>query len=76
VAPDPSTAFTTRTGIVSTYDDHRGDGMIVEADGATWWFHCTSIADGSRSIDAGTPVSFAVRPGPTGLEASRVSPRR
>ncbi len=68
-------AFGTRTGRVTTFDDHVGTGTVTADDvDESWFFHCTRIADGSRTIAVGTWVMFEVVPGPTGLEA--VSVRR
>ena len=63
-------AFGGQSGRVASFDDHVGAGT-VEADETsdTWFFHCTRIADGSRTIAPGTWVTFDVAPGPTGLEA-------
>ena len=65
-----SSAFGSWTGRVASFDDHVGAGT-VRADGTDliWGFHCTRIADGSRSIPEGAYVSFEVVPGPAGLEA-------
>ncbi|MEI7618044.1 MAG: hypothetical protein WCK14_05435 [Actinomycetota bacterium] len=46
-------------GTVADFDDPRGLGHIA-ADGVEYPFHCVSLADGSRSIVVGTPVSFVV----------------
>lgn len=73
-AHDPATAFTRRSGIVATFDDHVGAGTIAEDGQPDWPFHCTSIADGSRTIAVGTAVSFRVTAGPNGLEAFAVGP--
>lgn len=68
-------AFDTRIGRVTTFDDHVGVGTVTaDDDDEAWFFHCTRIADGSRTIAVGTWVMFEVVPGPTGLEA--VSLRR
>jgi cold shock CspA family protein len=68
-------AFTDRTGVVATFDDHEGAGTVRDATSdEVWPFHCTRIADGSRTIAAGTPVAFRVELGPTGLEAVAVAP--
>ena len=70
-----SSVFTERRGSVASFDDRVGAGTVTDSDGAgTWWFHCTSIADGSRSIPEGTVVSFRIEPGPTGVEATRIRP--
>jgi cold shock CspA family protein len=41
------------TGTVTTFDEARGVGEIAADDGTTYPFHCTQIADGTRTIDAG-----------------------
>ncbi|MBX3313468.1 MAG: cold shock domain-containing protein [Actinobacteria bacterium] len=73
-AHDPSTAYTERRGTVVLFDDHAGLGTIAEDDQPDWPFHCTSIADGTRTIAVGTEVTFRVRPGPTGLEPFEIAP--
>lgn len=63
-------------GTVTAFDDPRGLGEVTATDGAAYPFHCTAIADGTRTIVVGTAVSFEVRPGPMGRwEAARISPR-
>jgi CspA family cold shock protein len=52
-------------GVVAAFDEARGLGTL-ESDGQTYPFHCTQIADGSRTIAVGTAVSFEVRPGGMG----------
>jgi cold shock CspA family protein len=52
-------------GIVVSFDGPVGLGQIV-SDGADYPFHCTQIADGSRSIEVGAAVTFEVRPGRLG----------
>jgi CspA family cold shock protein len=51
---------TGRRGVVSSFDEAVGLGSITGADGADYPFHCIEIADGSRSIEEGTDVSFDV----------------
>ncbi len=41
-----------------SFDEQRGLGEIVTDEGAVYPFHCTVIADGSRSIPVGTAVEF------------------
>lgn len=53
-------------GAVSAFDDHVGLGEVTTADGAVHPFHCTAIADGTRSIVVGTSVTFAVVAGRSG----------
>jgi cold shock CspA family protein len=63
------------TGRVAGYDDHRGRGEIEVGGDFRFPFHCTAIADGSRSIAEGTPVQFRLVIGPLGaLEATAVAP--
>jgi cold shock CspA family protein len=66
----------TATGQVSAFDEHRGLGEITAGDGVVYPFHCTEIADGTRTIAVGAPVAFEVVPGPLGRwEASEIKPR-
>lgn len=46
---------------MASFDEARGLGEI-EADGARYPFHCTAILDGSRTIEVGREVAFALRP--------------
>ena len=61
-------------GTVARFDAARGLGEITGDDGATYPFHSTVIADGSRSIEVGAVVVFEVIPGHLGRwEAAAVS---
>ena len=61
------------TGVVVAFDELRGLGVIRGDDGADVPFHCTAIADGSRTVETGRRVSFEVVPGLLGRwEASGV----
>jgi cold shock CspA family protein len=53
-------------GRVSAFDEHRGMGEISADDGAVYPFHCTVIADGTRTIAVGAVVEFAVIAGHLG----------
>lgn len=53
----------TRTGTVVEFDEPVGLGVVSEPDGTRHPFHCTAIADGSRDIAVGTPVTFRLTPG-------------
>jgi cold shock CspA family protein len=57
---------TVRQGRVERFDERRGLGVVAADDGAAYPFHCTRIADGSRSVPVGAAVSFTVAPGPQG----------
>jgi cold shock CspA family protein len=60
-------------GHVVSFDDPRGVGEVETADGRRLFFHCTAIADGTRTIPAGVAVEFDVIAGPTGRsEASSI----
>jgi cold shock CspA family protein len=55
------------SGVVAEFDEHKGYGTVREVDGAReLFFHCTEIADGSRTIDVGTAVTFEVVAGHLG----------
>jgi cold shock CspA family protein len=59
-------AFETGAGVVEEFDEPRGWGTIVADDGDVLPFHCTAIADGSRTVEAGRRVQFNVVPGLSG----------
>ena len=62
-------------GTVEAFDEAAGLGVVTSDDGSTYPFHCTQIAGGGRSIDAGTPVEFVVSPGHLGRwEARELTP--
>lgn len=64
-----------RTGTVTAFDDPRGLGEVTDEDGRVLPFHCTAIADGSRTIEVGTAVRFEVRAGlPGRWEAAAIEP--
>jgi cold shock CspA family protein len=66
-------SFGEASGTVTAFDAQAGLGEVIAEDGATYPFHCTAIADGSRTIDAGTPVTFTVVAGHLGrLEATDI----
>ena len=62
-------------GIVVAFDEQKGYGTVRDEDGVEYFFHCTQIADGSRSIAAGAGVSFQVVAGRLGRwEAAELTP--
>lgn len=67
-------SFGPARGVVESFDADVGLGVIVADDGGRWPFHCTVIADGTRTIDVGAEVGF-VRTwgGPGRWEAAAVS---
>jgi len=50
------------SGVVTEFDEPRGLGTITADDGSVHPFHCTQIADGTRTIDAGQRVRFELLP--------------
>ncbi len=65
--------YGTAHGTVSSFDEASGLGVITGDDGAAYPFHCTAIADGTRTIDRGRRVEFTIAAGHLGrLEATDV----
>jgi cold shock CspA family protein len=63
------------TGVVESFDEPRGLGEVRADDGAVLPFHCTAIADGSRTVPVGQPVRFTVVAGRLGRwEATQLIP--
>ncbi|HKH05764.1 MAG TPA: cold shock domain-containing protein [Acidimicrobiales bacterium] len=58
--------FARGAGAVEDFDDPRGLGTIRDDDGDELPFHCTAIADGTRTIEVGRRVTFAVVAGRRG----------
>ena len=64
-------------GTVERFDNAAGLGVVKAADGRRYPFHCTQIADGTRTIDEGAAVEFAVEAGHMGRwEARALTPVR
>ena len=62
-------------GTVTEFDDHRGIGTVTTEAGEALLFHCTAVADGTRTIAEGTAVVVEVAPGlPGRWEAVLVTP--
>jgi CspA family cold shock protein len=62
-------------GVVAAFDDDKGWGTVRAADGHELFFHCTAIADGTRTIPVGTEVAFEIVAGRRGQwEAAAVTP--
>jgi len=62
-------------GTVTEFDAARGWGAVTDDDGTRAEFHCTQIADGSRSIAVGTAVRYRLAPGHLGRwEAAAIRP--
>jgi cold shock protein len=65
-------------GTVATFDDAKGFGTVRDdATGEEHFFHCTAIADGTRTIGVGAVVTFDVVAGRNGQwEARAIKPNR
>ncbi len=60
------------TGPVVDFDEAKGYGSVEDtSSGARYFFHCTQIADGTRSIAVGAEVDFDVAPGGMGRWEAR-----
>ena len=53
-------------GTVVEFDEAKGYGTVRSDDGQVLFFHCTQIADGTRTIPEGADVEFEVVPGRNG----------
>ena len=64
------------TGRSSSSTSTAGSGEVEADDGRRYPFHCTAIADGTRTIPVDVAVEFEVVAGPLGrYEAGSVRPR-
>ncbi len=54
------------TGVVTSFDEAVGLGVVRSDAGDELPFHCTAIADGTRNIAEGTAVRYEVVPGRRG----------
>ena len=59
-----------RRGRVAEFDRAAGHGAVVDREGE-WFFHCTAIADGSRTVARGVEVDFSLAPGHLGRMEAR-----
>jgi hypothetical protein len=55
-------------GVIESFDDRRGDGVVVTVAGERFYFHCVSIADGTRHIESGVRVHAERRVGHVGRD--------
>jgi len=53
-------------GTVAEFDEPKGYGTVRATDGRDLFFHCTQIADGTRTIPVGEAVEFEVVAGHKG----------
>ncbi len=52
-------------GTIAEFSEPRGIGLVA-VDGARYPFHCTQIADGTRTVRVGAAVEFEIVPGRRG----------
>ena len=60
-------------GTVTEFDEAKGLGTVTSDDGAPFLFHVIEIADGTRTIEIGQPVSFQPLPKFGHLQAGHVA---
>jgi len=59
-------------GTVTAFDDPAGIGVVTAADGTEHPFHCTQLADGTRTTTVGTRVAVRTWPRLGRLEAAAI----
>ena len=59
-------------GVVSSFDEAAGLGVVTDDDGDTYRFHCVEIADGTRTVEVGTVVAFELLRKLGTVEAARL----
>jgi hypothetical protein len=55
-------------GHIESFDDRRGDGVLLSDEGERFYFHCVSIADGTRHIENGVRAAGERRVGHVGRD--------
>jgi hypothetical protein len=55
-------------GFIESFDDRRGDGVLLSDEGERFYFHCVSIANGTRHIDTGVRAQGERRVGHVGRD--------
>jgi hypothetical protein len=55
-------------GLIESFDDRRGDGVLLGAGGERFYFHCVSIANGTRHIEPGVRAQGERRVGHVGRD--------
>ena len=59
-------------GTVTEFSDDRGLGTVTTVEGEPYLFHVIEIADGTRTIEVGQPVTFQPLPKFGRLQAASV----
>ena len=60
-------------GTVVAFDAAVGLGQVQGADGVRFEFHCIELADGTRTIEPGTAVTFGLLAKLGCYEAARIT---
>jgi len=60
-------------GAVVSFDEAVGLGEVRRVDGERFGFHCIELADGTRTIEQGTPVTFGLLAKLGRYEAARLT---
>jgi hypothetical protein len=55
-------------GVIESFDYARGDGWFVAESGRRFYFHCVTIADGSRTIPVGAAAIATPHVGHLGVD--------
>jgi hypothetical protein len=55
-------------GHIESFDDGRGDGLLHSDEGERFYFHCVSIANGTRHIEVGVRAQGERRVGHVGRD--------
>lgn len=60
---------------VESFDEHRGDGVLLDDFGERYYFHCVTLRDGTRTIPVGTRVRARRRVGLMGCDEAEAVER-
>ena len=60
-------------GSVVSFDAAAGLGEVLRDDGQRFGFHCIEVADGTRAVEPGTPVTFGLLAKLGRYEAARIT---
>jgi hypothetical protein len=55
-------------GLIESFDDRRGDGVLLSDEGEQFYFHCVSIVNGTRHIEPGVRAQGERRVGHVGRD--------
>jgi cold shock CspA family protein len=58
-------------GTVAAFDEAKGYGTVRSDGGEEFFFHCTEVLDGSRTIEVNAAVEFDVAAGQRGRYEAR-----